>query len=91
MAIIKAKYSSAWDPDARDRCYIITTDCEVDLETGVVEAEAASDEESDGVEIKVREYIEIDDREFEVEDDKVVDLQGLRDFVAAQLTPTTAG
>ncbi len=79
---LKCKYSSVWDVDAKGRGYVITTNCDVDLETGSIDAETASDEESASVEMLDREFIEIDGHEFAVKDEQVVDLHELRDFVS---------
>lgn len=94
---IKGQYSSVWDADAKGRGYVITTDCEIDLETGKVEAEAASDEESASVGTLDRVFVEVDGREFPVnygDDDEVYDrvknLQELRDFVARSICPSPA-
>jgi hypothetical protein len=86
---IKGKCSSVWDVDAKGRGYVITTDCEIDLETGAIEAEPASDDESMSVETLDRMFVEVDGREFQVnfdEDrDRLENLQEFSNFVAQSM------
>ena len=66
----------------RDGDQVIATGCTIDLYTGVVKANKASDEEPNEVNSLDREYVEFGEMEFAVEcgDDgnyRIVDLQGL--------------
>ena len=77
LDLIEATYYSVWDGDQ-----VIAIDCSIDLYTGVVKANKASDEEPNEVNSLDREYVEFGEMEFAVEcgDDgnyRIVDLQGL--------------
>lgn len=77
---IKGQYTSVWDLDSRDRGYEVTTDCTIDLETGMVDAEASSDEDSESCDILARESVAFQGRQFAVEDEKVTDIVTLRSY-----------
>lgn len=71
-------FNSVWDGG-----YVISTSCTIDLDTGIVEPDVASEEESESVDILDREYVEFSDEEFDLECDqesndyRVSDLQKL--------------
>lgn len=82
---IKAKYNSVWDGG-----FTITTNCMINLLTGVIDIETASDTESAEVEILDREYVDINEHEFDViEDDRgnycISDMSALKMFISGVL------
>lgn len=85
---IKAKYNSVWDGG-----FTITTNCVINLLTGVIDIETTSDTESAEVEILDREYVDLNEHEFDViEDDRgnycIADPSALKMFISGVLDET---
>lgn len=86
MMIIKGTLSSVWDVDGKRRGYVIETPCDIDLETGLVDAESASDDESASVSMLDRQYITFAGKEFPCcewessQDCRALDVESLRSY-----------
>lgn len=84
---IKAEYNSVWDGG-----YIVSTECKINLDTGLVTPDIADESETEEVEILDREYIQFAGKDFDVSADaandyRVVDIDGLRELVAQSIKP----
>ena len=81
---IRGTYNTVWDINGSGRGYCITTNCVIDLNTGEVKAELASEEESENVEVLDREYIEVKGNQFAVAEDHITNLDHLRKTLILQ-------
>lgn len=93
---VAATAASIWDVDAAGRGTVITTECVVDIDSGKVVAEPASEEESNDVDVLDRNLVIYNEREFAVEPwgdaYRLLDLDAFRAHlntpIATPITPT---